>query len=487
MSELSKLDSLIGYLSPSALRNRLYARAQIELMRQFDAAKSFNSSTIRGSKKSANAELHGQVAPIRENVREVLRNTPFAQRGSAILANGIVGWGFEAAIRHESPKIQGKLVDLWKEWNEGKCSVDRTADFNSLQRLAITAVVNDGEVVSRDEISDGSVRLRLLESDYIDDRYNESGNAHRFTNGIVLDASNQPTHYALFSEHPGDDRRLNRTSSLVDASEIIHCFRQDRPEQVRGVSWFAPVIHPLKMLSELQWTQLMRLKLSASISGIITVEPNGALPPATLKKQREEDFELSPGTFHFLNQGESVQFPQIPNPEGFGGTTKLTLLEIASGLGITYEGLAGDWGGVNFSSGRLGDIGFKANVEAWRWGMFEPRFLNPAFKRFQRFSAMRGVDASKATVEWVPPAWPMISPTEEISAANSAMRSGLKSLPGVLREFGIDPEKHLREIAEANKKLDELGLIFDSDPRRTANGQLQSADSLAALKGEKKT
>ncbi len=487
MNELTYLDRFVGYISPSALRNRMIARAQLQVLRSYDAAKSHNSSQIARSSKSASNEVRGQVAPIRENVREVVRNTPFAERGLSIIVNGMVGWGIEASIKHDDPKRLAKIQDLWKEWCEGNCSVDRTIDFASLQRQVVRATVGDGEVITRDEITDGSVRLRLLESDYINDQKELSGTDHKFTNGILKDHLNRPLYYALFLDHPGGYGILRRGSSeVVSADEVIHVFRQDRPEMDRGISWFAPVVHPLKMLNELQWTQLMRLKLSASITGIVTKE-RSQMPALKEKEQREADFDLTPGTFHFMNPGETVQFPQIPNPEGFGGTTKLTLLEVAAGLGIQYEALAGDWGGVNFSSGRLGDIVFKQNCESWRWGMFIPRFLNPAFKRFQRYCAMKGVDASKATVEWVPPSWPMISPSEEISATSNAIRSGLKSLPSALRELGIDPEKHLQEIAESNKKIDELGLILDTDPRRTANQQLQSADSLAALNGKANT
>lgn len=484
MMELTRLDRVVGYISPTALRNRLIARAQLQMLRSYDAANQHNSSSINRNSKSASNEVRGQVAPVRENVREVVRNTPFAERGLSIIVNGIVGSEIVASIKHPNPKTHAKLLELWREWTEGKCTTDKTIDFAMFQRAAARAIVSDGEVLTRDEITDGSVRLRLLESDFINDRYTFKDSEYTFSNGIISDSLNRPLYYTLFDRHPGDFGSSKLTSSsIVPESEVIHVFRQDRPEMNRGISWFAPVVHPLKMLNELQWTQLMRLKLSASITGIVTRQPS-QMTVQKEKQSREDEFELSPGMFKFLNPGESINFPQIPNPEGFGGTTKLTLLEVAAGLGITYESLAGDWGGVNFSSGRLGDIGFKQNCEAWRWGMFVPRLLNPAFDRFKRYCAMRGVNSTGVTVEWVPPAWPMISPSEEVSAANSAIRSGLKTLPSVLREMGIDPDKHLAEMSESNKKLDELGLILDSDPRRTANGQLQSPDSLAALKGK---
>ncbi|MDX9731070.1 MAG: phage portal protein, partial [Bdellovibrionales bacterium] len=338
-----------------------------------------------------------------------------------------------------------------------------------------------GEVISRDVFLNNSLRLQILEADFICDR--DQGiyaGANSFVNGLVMDEYGRPSHFAIYERHPGDKGTIGLQAHLVPASDLIHTYRQDRPGQNRGISWFNSVAHPLKMLNELQWTQLMRLKLSAAITGVVTQEPS-QLAPDQLKKQRQQDFELSPGTFTFLNHGETINFPNIPNPEGFGGTCKLTLQEIAAGLGITYEALAGDLSNVNFSSGRLGDLQFRANIEDWRWHMLVPRFLNPAFQRFIRFCELRGVDARQATVEWTPPARQMISPLDEINAAKNAMRSGLQSLPGALRELGLDPERHLTEISDSNALIDKLGLILDSDPRRTSNGQLQSPDSLAGL------
>jgi capsid protein len=37
-----------------------------------------------------------------------------------------------------------------------------------------------------------------------------------------------------------------------------------------------------------------------------------------------------------------------------------------------------------------------------------------------------------------------------------------------IRERGGDPESHLQEIADGNKRLDELGIVLDSDARRVS-------------------
>ncbi|MCK4130484.1 phage portal protein, partial [Ralstonia pseudosolanacearum] len=49
-----------------------------------------------------------------------------------------------------------------------------------------------------------------------------------------------------------------------------------------------------------------------------------------------------------------------------------------------------------------------------------------------------------------------------------AIRAGLMSRSEAISTFGYDAEDIDREIAADNARADELGLIFDSDPRHTA-------------------
>jgi capsid protein len=54
------------------------------------------------------------------------------------------------------------------------------------------------------------------------------------------------------------------------------------------------------------------------------------------------------------------------------------------------------------------------------------------------------------------------------------IRNGLKSRSQVVRELGGDPDALMEEIAKDNATADKLGLVFDSDPRKTtAAGQEQ--------------
>ena len=51
-----------------------------------------------------------------------------------------------------------------------------------------------------------------------------------------------------------------------------------------------------------------------------------------------------------------------------------------------------------------------------------------------------------------------------------AIRLGLESRSQAVGERGTDVETLDEEISEDNKRADEKGLIFDSDPRKTTQG-----------------
>jgi capsid protein len=58
-----------------------------------------------------------------------------------------------------------------------------------------------------------------------------------------------------------------------------------------------------------------------------------------------------------------------------------------------------------------------------------------------------------------------------------SIRSGTMTLAEVIARQGRNPDAVLAEIAATNAKLDALGLVLDSDPRRvTKTGSAQSTD-----------
>ena len=79
-------------------------------------------------------------------------------------------------------------------------------------------------------------------------------------------------------------------------------------------------------------------------------------------------------------------------------------------------------------------------------------------------------------VEWATPRHEALNPIDDVKADILAVRAGIRSMTDVIASTGRSNEAVLQEIADWNKKVDELGIVLDSDPRKIAiNGQLQMA------------
>ena len=71
-------------------------------------------------------------------------------------------------------------------------------------------------------------------------------------------------------------------------------------------------------------------------------------------------------------------------------------------------------------------------------------------------------------------------------AEQMAVRNGFKSRSMVVAEQGEDVETVDHEIAEDNERADGLGLVFDSDPRKTEkSGAMQMAEETTAAESTK--
>ena len=64
-----------------------------------------------------------------------------------------------------------------------------------------------------------------------------------------------------------------------------------------------------------------------------------------------------------------------------------------------------------------------------------------------------------------PPERILIDIEVENQASKDAIRNGLSSRSEEVRKRGLDPIALDKEIAQDNARADELGLVFDSDPR----------------------
>lgn len=440
----------------------------------------------RRTRLDANGELTPatQMA-LRGIARDLDRNNPWAQSGANKIAEHMVGTGITFQV-YRNGKVDPVLNDLArKHFDTTNCDASGRHDLYGIQLQAARTIVVSGSVLLRRRWRRKSDRLplpmqlQLLEPDYIDGSRNgpmtasPGTTAGYFVHGIQFSPLGRREGYWLYNTHPGSTRPSDSASTYVLDRDVAHVFRADRPEQEHGATWFAPVILRLKDFGDYEDAQLTRQKIASAFAGYVKGDDDGQFPgigsdaddgddPA----DREPLDFVESGTIQYLRPGEEITFPSPPGVDGYMDYSRVSQRAIAAGLGVPYELLTGDLSQVSFISGRFGRLTFNRAVSTWQWLMFIPQFCANVERWFLEAAELEGHDIAGVSMRWTPPKQEMLDPASEVPANRDAVRSGQKTLSQVIRENGDDPDTFFAEMADDARRLDDLKLILDCDPRR---------------------
>lgn len=350
MAKTNWIDRAVGYVSPQAGLRRIRARAAAEVvLRHYEGAASgrrtqgWNRSTT-----DANAAMAPSLARLRDAARDLVRNNGYAESAITTICDHVVGWGIVAKAKPKNVKA----TELWAQWAETTaCDADGRQDFAGLQHLVTRTVVESGEALVRRRIRRPEdelpipLQIQVLEPDYLDTA--KTGlrlpNGGRIVSGVEFDVLGKRAAYWLFQEHPGSVISAASASVRVPAESVLHVYRQDRASQVRGASWFAPVLLKFKDFDDFDDATLMKQKVAACLSVITTDADGTGAPLGTVDPASPTIDSLEPGGILNLAPGRSVQVVQPPSVREYSDYTRTTLRGVATGLGVSYEDLTGDY------------------------------------------------------------------------------------------------------------------------------------------------
>jgi lambda family phage portal protein len=488
---MNALDRIIAALSPEAGLRRARARAAMSVVAElaYEGARvTRRSSGWSTTGTSANAEIGPSVAMLRDRSRDLVRNNPWATKAIEELVGNVVGTGIVAKTTNEA------LGDLWARFVD-ECDADGQLDFYGLQDLVERTRIESGECLvrlrtRRPEDSLGvPLQLQVLEPDYLDtDKSEDLGPRGRIVQGIEYGPIGNRVAYWMFTEHPGDSFLMTakrfgqlRQSVRIPAATVIHYYRKLRPGQGRGVPTFAPVVVKARDIDELQEARLVKRKVEACLALIYTTAD--AQTPLTLAGTTSQDTNgnylshLEPGMISNAPPGTNVSIVDPSSADGLVDELVMELHAMAAGIGVTYQGMTGDLRQVNYSSFKAGRISFDRLVESVQWKAMRPMFLGAVWRKFVDSAALLSRDFAGAyAVEWTMPKRPSVDPEKDARADVIEIRSGLSTLGEKIRERGYDADAVLEEIAATNKRIDELDIVLDSDPRRVSQQGLAQSE-----------
>jgi len=449
-----------------------------------------------------NSAVSGSQTTIRNRSRELVRNNPWAENAIDSLVANMIGTGIRPRFKIDDSAVKEELQALWDDWTH-ESDADGVSNFYGQETLVGRGVVEAGEILGRfrpRRPEDGlsvPLQIQLLEADHFYDQGDKTlQNGNVIREGIEINKIGRKVAYHLYKNHPGDLTLSNPGEFLpvrIPASEIMHVFKPLRIGQLRGMPWFSSVMVRLHDLDEYEDAELMRKKTAAFFAGFITkTDPTNPQPNFAVGKEEDDDAEgntvigFEPGLLQYLNDGEDIKFAE---PADVGGNyevwIKQTLHSIAAGIGCTYEQLTGDLKGVNYSSIRAGLLEFRRRCEMFQHNIIIHQFCLPVMNRWIETAFVSGAiklkDFTKkrreyTRVRWCTPGWDWVDPIKDQLGKQMEVRNGFNTRENVAAELGHDVENIDKENKASNERVDKMGLIYDTDPRKTAkSGTMQSA------------
>ena len=491
MSFADRLDSLIAPIAPGYAAARMEARNRLEVqrmageqLRQYDAAQSGRrTSGWPRTASSANAELQRGGPMLARAAHDLARNNKYAAGGIRQMVGMVWGDGIVPQFSHEDKKLAQLAQDEYDRWAEGK--VDGVGDWYGHGKLAVREMIVGGESLTLWG-SDGRepfnqvMGLEGVQLDHMKTHTLDSNGA-KIVQGVELAAGNRPAAYWLFPDHPHEAIFVSSLKSKrIDGWRVDHLFERQRFGQARGASWLGPVAMTLRDIAEIEDAARLREKIQACLSIIITAKEGSEHSP--LSKEQADPHgrsnlidTISPGMIYKIKDGEQVH---TLDPQPSQTTVRFVQQQLAavSANMAPYHLMTGDVSQANYSSLRAAMNGAYTNVDDWQQNEVIPLLVRPMVERRMRVAALKHGDPRflELKVNYALPKRRMVDPIKDLAGEVMEMRSGLSSLKTKLGERGLNTEDHLRDIAQMNQKLDELGIALDSDPRKmTGNGTVQ--------------
>ncbi len=424
---------------------------------------------------SADADIIPNLKTLRARSRDLCQNNDYARRFMSMLKGNVIGHK-GILLQNKAKNSNGrydslandKIETAWRRWGKkGTCTMCHGYSWTGLQQAVIEAVARDGEVLIQ-KVRSGTYgfALHLIEIDYLDENLNLP--KEHIKAGVKRDKWGKPLKYYLFDDHPGESAGTITRSShvIVPAKNIIHLYIKERPNQTRGVPWMVTPAFRMKQLGGMEEAELVASRIAASKMGFF-VSPDGN----GFESDDEEDdtgaliSEAEPGSFEQLPEGMDFKSwePSHPNA-AFESFTKSMLRGIASGLNVSYVGLANDLEGVSYSSIRQGEL---SDRDAWRLlqAWFIENFIELIYEQWLPMALLSSqLDLPPRKQEkfnqphWMPRGWNWVDPQKEIKANIEAVRNGFKSLSDVVSEQGNDIEEVFDRIAREKALAEQYGL-----------------------------
>ena len=424
------VDAVLSPFAPRLVVARQRARAESSALLSYDMAARKRTRRVQRA-SSADQDLLQDLPEMRKNSRAMVRDDSAAAAMVRVLQDNVIGTGLvpQMMVDRRTLQLSDAEADRWNDdveafWAQvsGQIDASEGCKFAAMQGLVLNSLVVDGEFLAhRVYIEDGQSAIARTVGTAWELDPNEGIEDVR--SGVELGPRQNAVAYWITPRHPDEQMVRWRNKDLAENKpkrwaryaggqhSVLHGYRRDRTGQTRGVPFFAPAFALVEAMNDMLETELQAARAAAKFCAFIkqSVDASG-FGGVTQSGDGQWYEKLESAAIRYLNPGEEL-VPYTPNRPGnnFEPFVVRVLRSICAALGLPYELVAKDFGGMNYSSARV------ALLEARRKGV-EFLYANPkeaaailaivllfAFLGFiQEYRAERAMAALKAMADGTP-------------------------------------------------------------------------------------
>ena len=495
------INKILFHIAPGKALDRI--RNQ-QAFAAYQAAKPSRTHKVQRSTGSADTQVERAANSIKDQARHLEENNDLIDGLLSVMVNHIIGKD-GISVEPMPLNYDGEIdTDFAKTLSQGfaewSLKPDSTGEYTrpELERLACRTWLRDGEVFGEHLIGtipsfkhpNGEVpfSIQALEPDFVPVDLNNSKNL--ITQGIQHNRWNQPTHYHVFTAHPGDHSVWNTDTRPVISEQMMHVKMVNRLHQKRGVSILASSFKRISGLENYEESELVAARIAAAMA--FYIRKGGADDYSSEDKpdNQRRNLPISPGTiFDDLKPGEDVGTIVSNRPNALLQTFRDAMFRaVCSATGANASTVSKKYDGT-YSSQR------QELVESFvSYGVLSNKFIGcwsrPTYRQYVRMAVLSGKVKVPAHVNpstifnayYQPPVMPWIDPFKEAKGYSELVQSGFATESEVVRSRNKNPtevkKQRAREVAENR----EAGLVFSSDQYHKYYGK--SAESNQPEQGQ---
>ena len=377
----------------------------------------------------------------------------------------------------------------WKEWGRD-CTPDGKSWWE-VERDLLSSLVVDGEAYLGIGVGVDGFRVRVIDAGLLATGYNTVlGDGRKVKLGVEYTAGRISGYY-LRGEEGGSPTLKGGYAAMsqpvrLDARDVLRCVWTVYANQTRGMPVLTPVLNDMEQLRHYKTSELIAARIASHRAGFIKRDATQGFAAAKRDDDDEDDdagdadrgeregeewyrANFPGGTsssfngldVEVLDPGQEFQAWDIKHPApAFKDFTSSLTRGVAAGVGVTEHSISGDLSGINFSAGRLGEIGTRQTWKLLRRKLSDGVLL-PMFRRWAEYEVLMGrlqgrvEDLAKA--EFVGESSPHVQVREEATANQLNLQNRLKSRREIIMADGRDPDTVFAEIEAEEARFGAAG------------------------------